>query len=888
MKTSFIPFCILTVGFLIIYTSTFAQVPQKFNYQGIARDLDGIPLAKQKMTIKLSVLPTSDATIAEYEETQSVITNEFGLYTIQIGNGTSVTGEMKLVKWETGNKYIRVAIDPKGGNDFVVAGTSQLLSVPYAIYADKARTLTNIAHGDTRTGAVNSNAAHVVGDVNYITKFTSFNTIGKSLLYDNGSAIGIGTTSPAATAKLHIYDATTGNTELRVQHTNATAGASRISFFNDANTTFSATANYAVMNKQAAGNTGIVGPGFRNSKLFGFNNSQGSLLFSTGGNIGFGYYNQSNSTVTTRLFIDSTTGYIGAGTTTPGARLEINGQIKITGGIPGAGKVLMSDASGLANWATIANGGLQGPVGPTGPTGATGPAGVGMPSGSNVGDMLYWTGSTWQNIPTGNTGQILTLGSNGLPIWQTNAIQNNLVQLTTSSATNISYYNVDVVGTIVNNTNNSITVSGIVWSTTPNPTIASPTKTINGSTVGSFTSTLTGLLPNTTYYACAYATNNAGTSYGNAVSFITLANSLPTLTTVAVTNIGYGTAISGGNITNDGGLAITARGVCWSTTPNPSISNSNTVDGTGSGIFTSNINLLNPNITYYIKAYATNNVGTSYGNQLTFNFSAILPTITTINISNILNSSAMSGGNLINDGGAFISSFGVCWNTSPNPTLSNSFTVDGGLYSSLSGSLNFSSSISNLLPNTTYYLKSYATNSVGTVYGNELNFTTSNIIGVGYFYQGGIIAYILQIGDSGYVSGQVHGIIAAPTDYISSAEWGCSINTIVGALGTSIGTGNQNTIDIINSCSQSGIAARICYDLVLNGYNDWYLPSKDELNQLYLNSNAIGGFNGSYSYWSSSNDNINGIYAWSQVFFNGTQNISLGSDLKRVRAIRAF
>lgn len=60
------------------------------------------------------------------------------------------------------------------------------------------------------------------------------------------------------------------------------------------------------MNKQATNNTGIVGPGFANSKLFGFNNSQGSLLFSTGGNIGFGYFNQSNSTVTTRLFIDST------------------------------------------------------------------------------------------------------------------------------------------------------------------------------------------------------------------------------------------------------------------------------------------------------------------------------------------------------------------------------------------------------------------------------------------------------------------------------------------------------------------------------------------------------------------------------------------------------
>lgn len=92
------------------------------------------------MSLKLSVLPTSDASVAEYEETQLVSTNEFGLYTLQIGNGSAVTGNMKTVKWETGNKYIKVAIDPTGGNNYVDAGTNQLLSVPYAIYADKAGT----------------------------------------------------------------------------------------------------------------------------------------------------------------------------------------------------------------------------------------------------------------------------------------------------------------------------------------------------------------------------------------------------------------------------------------------------------------------------------------------------------------------------------------------------------------------------------------------------------------------------------------------------------------------------------------------------------------------------------------------------------------------------
>lgn len=132
---------ILLIGiFIQLFMSTLllAQVPQRFNYQGIARDAAGNPLAHQTMTIKLAILPTADASTAEYEESQTIKTNEFGLYTLQIGNGTPLFGNMKSVKWETGNKYIQVAIDPNGGTNYSDAGTSQLLSVPYAIYAEKA------------------------------------------------------------------------------------------------------------------------------------------------------------------------------------------------------------------------------------------------------------------------------------------------------------------------------------------------------------------------------------------------------------------------------------------------------------------------------------------------------------------------------------------------------------------------------------------------------------------------------------------------------------------------------------------------------------------------------------------------------------------------------
>jgi hypothetical protein len=132
-----------------------------------------------------------------------------------------------------------------------------------------------------------------------------------------------------------------------------------------------------------------------------------------------------------------------------------------------------------------------------------------------------------------------------------------------------------------------------------------------------------------------------------------------------------------------------------------------------------------------------------------------------------------------------------------------------------------------------------------------------------------------------------HGLIAAPSDQ-GSAQWGCYATLISGADGTAIGTGNQNTIDIImNGCSTEGIAARLCGDLVLGGYSDWYLPSKDELNQLYLNKVAIGGFASNY-YWSSTEFNFNTITAWRQNFSNGLQDSYFKNGNSSVRAVRAF
>ena len=200
--------------------------------------------------------------------------------------------------------------------------------------------------------------------------------------------------------------------------------------------------------------------------------------------------------------------------------------------------------------------------------------------------------------------------------------------LVTINVTDISSGSFTSGGLVFSSGGDPVVSRGICLSTQRDPTIAD-TKTVDGTGKGSFTSTISGLMAGTTYYIRAYATNSIGTGYGNQYVITTTGESISliSLTTTTVSSVTSTTAVSGGNITSDGGSAVTGRGVCWSTTTGPSTANNITTDGTGTGIFTSAITGLTPGITYYVRAYATNISGTFYGNEVTFKAACDLPAV---------------------------------------------------------------------------------------------------------------------------------------------------------------------------------------------------------------------------------------------------------------------
>ncbi len=574
------------VIFLLIATTLIAQSPASFKYQAVLRDIRGNVKANTSTSIKIDILTGNATGTAVYTETHSVTTDGYGLINLEIGKGTVTLGTFSGINWGTSTYFVKVTVDG------VEMGTSQLLSVPYALYAEKA--------GNGFNG--NYNDLINIPTLSSVARTGSYNDlINKPVLFDG------------------TWNSLTGKPALSLVATSGSYG----DLNNKPSTDGSETKVVAGSNISIAGTGTTSNPYIVNSTLSGTN--------------------------------------------------------------------------------------IQ---------------------GTNIGDMQFWNGEVWAIVPAGQPSQVLKLSSSGEPYWS----GGKLATLTTSPVTSITGYSAKSGGNIItdgysSNDMNPTISYGVCWSTSPNPTISDntfPGDYGSFSGTGPYIVTFTGLKALTTYYLRAYATNTAGTAYGNEVSFTTASPTTPKINSYFNPDpnsqdlqISWTTFSISVEITSNGGTPITSNGVCWSIEPNPTIANSKTNDATENGYFTSEITGLSVFTTYYVRAYAINSVGITYGDEINFTTKQLeLPGINTSLPNIISQTTATCGGEVLTDGGTPVTARGVCWSTLTNPTITGSKTTNSN------GTGKYTSSLTGLAANTTYYARAFATNSLGTSYGNEIKFTT--------------------------------------------------------------------------------------------------------------------------------------------------------------------
>ncbi|MDR3236053.1 MAG: carboxypeptidase regulatory-like domain-containing protein [Prevotellaceae bacterium] len=397
-------------------------------------------------------------------------------------------------------------------------------------------------------------------------------------------------------------------------------------------------------------------------------------------------------------------------------------------------------------------------------------------------------------VSTSDGGSELTVKAVG--------IERTLPTLNTLDVTNITASTAVFNGKITDAGLPPYTERGFVYATYSTPTIentiAKLTATVTENT--DYSANATGLALDKTYYVRAYAINSAGTAYSsNEVNFATVML-LPEVSTQAVTNINIGSTIAtfNGMIISLGDPAYTERGFCYGLVHNPTVDGDTkkTVSGTGLGVYSSNITGLAEGHVYYVRAYVTNQQGTAYGQEVNFDFNAMMPVVTTQEATEISATSAIVHATIVSVGDPAYTERGFVYSEFTNPAVGDAYATPKVV--SGAGIGKFTTNLTGLTTETTYYIRAYATSSKGTAYGEQISFIPSSPY---------------------YTAIPSVGIMVQKSD-ISS-----------------------NTLLYRNMSS-------LCENSNVGGLTGWRLPAVSELTNLYIRRDEIGGF-ANTKYWSS-------------------------------------
>lgn len=555
----------------------FAQSPEKMSYQCVIRNTNGTLVANQSVGLRISVLQgTSTGTIV-FQETYNPKpqTNPNGLLSIEIGSGIASIGTFSSINWATGPYYLKTETDPAGGSNYTIAGTSLLLSVPYALYTAKAGNGLNLTSTPKSGDILYNNGADWI--------LLSKGTDGQALKLE----AGLPKWKPVSDYAVAVPSAAFTVSQLMAS-TSQTIQVDASGVIDDLDPVSALQVRWRWMD---GGTFTTWSTTKTNSNIYTTEGVKNITLEvkDSQGNVGT---TSRAITISNSMFMPLVFTSAAANITTTTA--TCGGNVVTTGG---------SDVSARGVcWSTSQN-----------PTIAnsktTDGTGIGFFSSSITG----LTAGTTYYVRAYATNTTATSYGNQVVVQA--ALNVVFPTVTTTATTNITANAVTSGGNVTATGGGDVTAKGVCWSANQNPTVAD-SKTNDGTGTGAFQSQITSLLPGT-YYVRAYATNSAGTGYGNMVSFTT-EKTLPVLTTKNITEISAMGAVSGGNITSAGGGTISERGICWSDSPNPTIANEKTAITSTASSFSAAIVKATPGTDYYIRAYATNEIGTGYGDQKTF------------------------------------------------------------------------------------------------------------------------------------------------------------------------------------------------------------------------------------------------------------------------------